>query len=380
MAGLKILLSLSLIFSFSNYNSQNIWQGSINSDWHNDCNWSLGHIPTAVETAEIPTSATYPVITGNAHCQYLNITSLAINALTINSSGGATLCVSSINAGGCLTPLTNNTTYTAANNTTSTVAICENQTKALTGSPGGGSWSIVSGGGSITGTTYTPPNVASNTSITVRYTIPASGSCASTFSDATFTVNSLLVANNTTSATTIDDSQTKTLTETTGGGSWSIVSGGGSIAGTTYTPADVGSPTSVTVRYTIPSNGACPSSFSDVTFTVNDATIPGSWFDPCNPSPPTGPFSFCSFNYNVCPAPGVVGHLWYNNTGSAITVIMPTPLYGTWDPSATVVIPANSSTVINLINNNSFCNMFTLGDAATWSSADGGSGSVSITQ
>ncbi len=379
MTFLKITFSFFLIVYLTNYHSQNIWQGAVNSDWHNDCNWSLSHIPIATETVEIPTSATYPVITGNAHCRYLNITSAAANALTLNSSGGATLCVSSTNAGGCVTPLTNNTTFVAANNTTSTASICENQTKALTGTPGGGSWSVVSGGGSIAGTTYTPPNVAGNTAVTVRYTIPASGSCPPTFSDATFTVNSLLVANNTTSTATIDDSQTKALTETTGGGSWSVVSGGGSIAGTTYTPADVSSPTSVTVRYTIPANGACPLSFSDVTFTVNDAAIPGAWFSPCTSTPPVGP-GFCSFDYNVCPAPGVVGHLWYNNTGSDVTVIMPTPLYGTWDPSATVVIPANSSTVINLINNNSFCNGFTLGDAATWSSTDGGSGSVSITQ
>ncbi|WP_204245810.1 hypothetical protein, partial [Paracoccus sp. S4493] len=57
----------------------------------------------------------------------------------------------------------------AAANTTANSAICEDDTKALVGSPAGGTWSIVSGGGSISGTTYTPADVASDTNVTVRY-------------------------------------------------------------------------------------------------------------------------------------------------------------------------------------------------------------------
>lgn len=149
-------------------------------------------------------------------------------------------------------------------NTTSTADICENATKTLTASTSDGTWSIVSGGGSIAGTTYTPPNVASNTSVTVRYT----DACGAT-SDVTFTVNVLQTANNTTTTTDICENSTKTLTGTPGGGTWSIVSGGGSIAGTTYTPANVSSNTLVTVRYTIPINGACPADTDDAIFTVN---------------------------------------------------------------------------------------------------------------
>ncbi|TLX45061.1 hypothetical protein C1E24_20995, partial [Pseudoalteromonas phenolica] len=76
----------------------------------------------------------------------------------------------------------------AAANTTDNSAICEDDTKALVGSPAGGTWSIVSGGGSISGTTYTPADVASDTNVTVRYTIAANGSCAATTADVTFTV------------------------------------------------------------------------------------------------------------------------------------------------------------------------------------------------
>jgi hypothetical protein len=76
---------------------------------------------------------------------------------------------------------------------------------------------------------------------------------------------------NTTSSAAICLSDTKSLTATLGGAhnnptiNWSIVSGGGSISGTTYTPAVAGS---VTLRATV---GVCT---SDVTFTVNgDRTI-----------------------------------------------------------------------------------------------------------
>ena len=61
----------------------------------------------------------------------------------------------------------------------------------LVGSPAGGTWSVESGGGSISGTTYTPADVASDTSVTVRYTMAASGSCAATTADISFTVNQI---------------------------------------------------------------------------------------------------------------------------------------------------------------------------------------------
>ncbi|WP_180907450.1 Calx-beta domain-containing protein, partial [Flavobacterium salmonis] len=164
-----------------------------------------------------------------------------------------------------------------ASNTTSTTAICENTTKALSATPAGGSWSVVSGGGSISGTTYTPADVAADTSVTIRYTVAANGSCAATTSDVTFTVNVFAgTANNTTTTTAICENTTKALSATPAGGSWSVVSGGGSISGTTYTPADVAADTPVTVRYTVAANGSCGATTSDVTFTVNPNSIGGS--------------------------------------------------------------------------------------------------------
>jgi hypothetical protein len=80
------------------------------------------------------------------------------------------------------------TTCDVADNTTSSTTITESQIKTLTGSPNGGTFSIVSGGGTISGNTYTPADVNANTTVIIRYTIAADGSCAATSSDATFTV------------------------------------------------------------------------------------------------------------------------------------------------------------------------------------------------
>ncbi|WP_240487997.1 PA14 domain-containing protein, partial [Polaribacter vadi] len=156
-----------------------------------------------------------------------------------------------------------------ADNTTSTADITEGETKTLTGAPTGGTWSIVSGGGNINGTTYTPDNINTDTTVVIRYTIAADGDCAATSDDVTFTVTPVcnVVADNTTSTADITEGETKTLTGAPTGGTWSIVSGGGNINGTTYTPADINTDTTVVIRYTIAADGDCAATFDDVTFT-----------------------------------------------------------------------------------------------------------------
>jgi hypothetical protein len=81
-----------------------------------------------------------------------------------------------------------------ASNTTSTASITELQTKSLEGSPSGGTWSIVSGGGSITDATYTPADITADTSITIKYTIAADGSCDAVTSDRIFTVTPVVIS------------------------------------------------------------------------------------------------------------------------------------------------------------------------------------------
>ena len=77
---------------------------------------------------------------------------------------------------------------TPATNTTSTASITDADTKTLTGSPSGGTWSIESGGGTINGTTYTPPSVTTNTQVAIRYTVAANAGCSASTADVTFTV------------------------------------------------------------------------------------------------------------------------------------------------------------------------------------------------
>ena len=81
-----------------------------------------------------------------------------------------------------------------ADNSTSTSSITELQTKSLEGSPSGGSWSIVSGGGSITSATFTPVDITADTSITIKYTIAADGSCPTATDDVTFTVTPVVIS------------------------------------------------------------------------------------------------------------------------------------------------------------------------------------------
>jgi gliding motility-associated-like protein len=161
-------------------------------------------------------------------------------------------------------------------NTTSTASICETQTKNLIGTPAGGIWSVVNGGGSISGTTYTPANINNDTTVTIQYRVNAVGTCPADSTSVTFTVNVNDTATNTTSSVDICGGQTKTLVGSPAGGTWTIVSilPSGNITGTTFTANNVTMSTGVTIRYTVSGNGACPSSFADVTFNVQPVITP----------------------------------------------------------------------------------------------------------
>ncbi|MEN8834523.1 MAG: SdrD B-like domain-containing protein, partial [Polaribacter sp.] len=68
----------------------------------------------------------------------------------------------------------------------------EGETKTLSGSPVGGTFSIVSGGGTINGNTYSPDDINTNTTVVIRYTIATDGDCVATSDGVTFTVTPLL--------------------------------------------------------------------------------------------------------------------------------------------------------------------------------------------
>ncbi|SEE58729.1 collagen-binding domain-containing protein, partial [Polaribacter dokdonensis] len=218
-----------------------------------------------------PNGGTWSIVSGGGTINGTTYTPVDINTNT------TVVIRYTIAADGDCAATTDDVTFTVtpvcdvvADNTTSTASITEGQTKTLTGTPNGGTWSIVSGGGTINGTTYTPADINTNTTVVIRYTIAADGDCAATSDDVTFTVTPVcdVVADNTTSTASITEGQTKTLTGTPNGGTWSIVSGGGTINGTTYTPADINTNTTVVIRYTIPADGDCAATTDDVAFTV----------------------------------------------------------------------------------------------------------------
>ena len=159
-----------------------------------------------------------------------------------------------------------------ASNTTSNAGICGNgSTRSLTGTPSGGTWSLVSGPGSVAGSTYT---ATGSGNAVIRYTIAASGSCPATTSDVTIPVTANPgAASNTTSATQIcGNSSTRSLTGTPSGGTFSLFSGPGGVASTTYTAPGSGSGTAV-VRYTIAATGSCLATTSDVSIPVNENPV-----------------------------------------------------------------------------------------------------------
>jgi gliding motility-associated-like protein len=210
------------------------------------------------------------------------------NSISVSPSSNTTYYVRAeggCNITGCASLLVNVTVPPTVNNTTTTASICETLTKSLTGTPSGGTWSIVSGGGSISGTTYTAPSVSSNTNVIIKYRIPGTSPCSADSANVSFTVTNTIATSNTTTTTSICETGTKSLTGTPSGGTWSVVSGGGSILGTTYSPANISANTSVTIKYRTPGSGGCPPDSNNVTFTVEPtliSTITSSSADICN--------------------------------------------------------------------------------------------------
>ena len=173
-------------------------------------------------------------------------------------------------------------------------SVDEDDTLSLSVSATGGTydtrsfaWTVVSGGGSISGSglsvTYNPPSVSSDTSVRVRCTVTvtgtgtdaASGTSDTDSDDELFTVNDVSTpvlpdadapALTISAASSVDENDTLTMSVTTSGGvydtisyAWEVVSGGGSIdpsgSSVTYNPPNVSSDTSVDVRCTATATG-----------------------------------------------------------------------------------------------------------------------------
>ena len=196
-------------------------------------------------------------------------------------------------------------------NTTTNTAICENATKPLTSSgAGGGTWSIVSGGGTISGTyTYNPANITAATTVVVRYV----DGCGNG-SNVSFTVNPLpgtpgAISGTTTPCNGVSTTYSISAASAATSYTWTY-SGGG-------TPS--GSGTSVTLSPTssgtlsVTATNSCGNS-STTTLAITVVSIPAA------PSTPTGTTPVCngsSGNYAVTAISGATSYTWsYSGTGT----------------------------------------------------------------
>lgn len=148
-----------LLFAQASFGVTNYWDGSFNTYWHNNANWSLGHIPLATEDVVITTEGNIP---------HVDIYSETVNSLLIDP--GATLYI----AGFTLT-VTNNVTISGTLNMSNTLAklYCKNilwqsgSTATMTGSALislSGNWEFAAGANVQLTTGYTDftGTVASN--------------------------------------------------------------------------------------------------------------------------------------------------------------------------------------------------------------------------
>ncbi|MGQ7946327.1 Ig-like domain-containing protein [Flavobacterium sp. WC2509] len=202
-----------------------------------------------------------------------------VTVTTLGVSPTTTLNLTNVSNGGCsraiavTTTITVNNSGTPPNNTTSTATICESSTKTLLATPASGTWSVQAGGGTIASTIYTPANITSDTAVTIRYTIAATGGCAARSSDVTFTVRSNPNAG-TNGTLTICSGSTVTAGQLfaqlggtpAGGGTWSPALAG---AGTyTYTVAATAPCTTAATATVVVSAQAQPNAGTNGTLTI----------------------------------------------------------------------------------------------------------------
>src|SRR5690554_72901 len=193
-------------------------------------------------------------------------------------------------------------------NTTSTGSICEGSTKALTtDGAGNGTWAIVSGGGSISGSTYTPGSISVPTSVTISY----EDECGD-LENVTFTVNPTPAAPTASSPQTFCGPATvANLTATGANIQWYAVPTGGSALpnGTSLTNG--------ATYYVSQTISGCESPRTAVTVSVNPI-----------PSAPTATSSqaFCSSGTVANLLPNGTGIKWYSTAVGGSALLSGTPL------------------------------------------------------
>ncbi len=231
----------------------------------------------------------------------------------------------------------NPTTGSVATNGTfnlATVVVTATYSDASTKTVTGHTWSVKSGGGILSGSTYTPPTTAGTAvltctfiengvtmtaDLTVTITVPApvltaislNPTTGSVVTNGTFDLASVVVT------ATYSDASTKTVT----GHTWSVKSGGGSLSGSTYTPPTTAGTAVLTCTFI--ENGVTMTADLTVTITVPAPVLTAISLNPTTGSVVTnGTFNLASVvvtaTYSDASTKAVTGHTWSVKSGGGI--------------------------------------------------------------
>lgn len=166
----------SMVLFFSQLRLQNL---SFNADW------KLGGVTgTPMNQLYVQNAPNIPDGCGVSGAFFIQPTA------GVTGNGYQTTGTGTARRAGILMALTPVSCPSSVTNTTTTASINEGTTKTLTATPAGGVFSVVSGGGTIAGTTYTAPLVNANTNVIIRYTLTTTG-CPTLTSDIAFTVTDI---------------------------------------------------------------------------------------------------------------------------------------------------------------------------------------------
>lgn len=178
---------------------------------------------------------------------------------TLYSGGGNYVIIPGISAANCTLP--------SPGTITGTATICAGSSTTLSNATTGGTWSSSATGVATVGSTGVVTGVAAGTA-TISYTV--TNGCGSASTTRVVTVNPLPGAGTITGTATVTVGSTTTLSNATGGGTWSSGSAAIATVGSTGVVTGVAAGTA-TISYTV-TNG-CGSAVATTVVTVNTASL-----------------------------------------------------------------------------------------------------------
>lgn len=180
-----------------------------------------------------------------------------LNGNILTATGSGTIVVKYTTCSGNSTQSITSFQTPSPTITSSSAPMCSGSTRTLTGTPTGGTWSVVSGPGSINGNILTATGAGT---IVIQYAVTQNG-CTG---NATQNIVSNQTPNPsiTSSNAPMCSGDTRTLTATPAGGTFSVLSGPGTINGNILTATGSGT---IMIQYLVTQNGCTGSTTQNIT-------------------------------------------------------------------------------------------------------------------